>query len=257
MSTHQILLIDADVVAYSAAQAVEVAVEWLPGFWTWHVDVDAAIDRADRLIDRAREALDIDDYKLALTDIEHNWRKDILPTYKENRKGGKKPLSLLAIREYLIDQHGAMLLPYLEGDDILGLWATGKHQGQTVLWSIDKDLKTIPGRYLRDLDSDIIEISEEEANYWHLFQTLTGDTTDGYSGCPGIGPKRAAALLPEDQRIETPDIPAIWKDVIVPTYRKAKSSEEEALVQARVARILRQGEYIRHKGVRLWTPPSS
>ena len=34
------------------------------------------------------------------------------------------------------------------------------------------------------------EISENEANYWHMMQTLTGDSTDGYSGCQGWSQNR-------------------------------------------------------------------
>jgi DNA polymerase-1 len=248
------LLIDADVVAYKAAQVIEEAIEWEPGFWTWHVDADRAVDTAERWIDQAVETVGADGYQLALTDTAWNWRKDILPTYKENRKGGKKPLALIAIREHLIANLGALVVPSLEGDDILGVWATGSHKGDSIVWSIDKDLKTIPCRYLRDLESDVLEISEPEANWWHLYQALTGDTTDGYSGCPGIGPKRAQALLPDDGKIDSKDISAIWKDVIVPAYVKAKSSAEEALVQAQVARILRKGEYSKKRGVRPWTP---
>ena len=75
---------------------------------------------------------------------------------------------------------------------------------------------------------------------------------DGYSGCPGIGPKRAARIL--DGVFGDPGGPGDW-DAVVKTYVKAGLSEEEALVQARVARILRWGEYDRKKGkVKLWNP---
>lgn len=254
MSKPTVLLIDGDVIAYTAAQAIEEAIEWEPGYWTWHVDVPRVVDLVDQMIVRGLETLDADDYEVALTDTARNWRKDILPTYKENRKGGKKPLALLAVQEYLIEKHGALIVPSLEGDDLLGIWATGSKRGRSIIWSIDKDLKTIPGLYARDLDSDVQEISEAQANWWHLYQALTGDSTDGYSGCPGIGPKRAAALLPDNQEIPAEDVSAVWKDIVVPAYVKAKSSEDEALIQAQIARILRKGEYTRNRGVIPWTP---
>ena len=34
---------------------------------------------------------------------------------------------------------------------------------------------------------------------WHLVQTLAGDQTDGYAGCPGIGVKRAITLFEEKE----------------------------------------------------------
>ena len=81
-------------------------------------------------------------------------------------------------------------------------------------------------------DDGIIEVTEEDANYNHLLQALTGDAVDGYSGCPGIGIKRASRLLDAD---------ASW-DSVIAAYDKAGLTEEDALVQARVARILRHGE---------------
>ncbi|WP_211876477.1 hypothetical protein [Plastoroseomonas hellenica] len=129
--------------------------------------------------------------------------------------------------------------------------------------SIDKDMKTVPGLYVnadkRDLGA--LDSSVAQADYWHMYQTLIGDTTDGYTGCPGIGPKKAVAILePFTDREERPglvDRAGAWKR-IVEVYEKAKLSEAEALVQARVARILRASDYdFKAKAVKLWTPPSA
>jgi len=76
-------------------------------------------------------------------------------------------------------------------------------------------------------------------------QAVAGDSVDGYSGCPGIGPVRAERML-KDQ----PD----WAKV-VEIYESKKLSADDALVQARVARILRFGEYDQvTETVKLWTP---
>jgi DNA polymerase-1 len=94
-----------------------------------------------------------------------------------------------------------------------------------------------------------VEVSEDEADYWHLFQTLTGDQTDGYSGCPGIGPKKAEAILQHPDNQDD-----LW-GVVVRTFVKAGLNEDEALVQARVARILRASDYdFEKKEPILWTP---
>jgi hypothetical protein len=39
------------------------------------------------------------------------------------------------------------------------------------------------------------EITEAQADRFHMIQTLTGDVTDGYPGCPGIGPVKAEQIL--------------------------------------------------------------
>lgn len=241
------LLIDADVLAYKAACSVEQAIEWDEGYWTWHADYNEAQAKFEAEVERIQDTLEADKVTLCLTDDEANFRLDILPTYKGNRKV-KKPLVLKAIRRCLIDERGAYVRPRLEGDDIMGILSTWKKFGkgeEKVIVSIDKDMKTIPGLYVRDTETDIEEIDETAADYWHLFQTLTGDTTDGYPGCPGIGPKKAEAMLEEDPS---------WSTVVA-AYEAKGLSETVALQNARVARILRASDYdFKNRKPRLWLP---
>jgi len=248
----RVLLIDADVVAYEAAAANEVATEWEPGYWTWHCDENAVKVTVRAEIDRFMGDLKGDAYKLCLTDSDGNFRKGILPTYKGKRATIKKPLVLKSIKQWMIDELGAYFRPGLEGDDCMGILATMKGKDERVIVSIDKDMKSIPGLYTRD-GKTIVEISQHDADYWHLFQTLTGDQTDGYAGCPGIGPKKAEAILfGVSPPWGTPR--EAWAGV-VEAYRKAGLGEEEALVQARVARILRASDYdFKKKEPILWTP---
>jgi DNA polymerase-1 len=245
------LLIDADVVAYQAASSCEVATHWGDGYWTWHCDENEVKAAVRSEIDKIMEGLSGTAYKLCLTDSEGNFRKSVLPTYKGNRANVKKPLVLKSIKEWMIEELDAYFRPGLEGDDCMGILATMKgRKGDHIIVSIDKDMKSVPGLFCRNLSSsgyEVVEITEAEADYWHLFQTLTGDPTDGYSGCPGVGPKKAEAIL-EDPLFGR------W-DAVVKAYVKAGLSETEALVQARVARILRATDYdFKKKEVILWNP---
>jgi DNA polymerase-1 len=255
------LLFDGDVLAYRAAAAVEKAIEWEPGYWTWHSDEMEARRAVEREIEKYMDALDGYDFCLALTDDAHNFRKDILPTYKGNRKQ-KKPLVLKSIRAWMLDEFDTWLRPGLEGDDILGILATwpkfAKTRGKPIIVSIDKDMKTVPCTYVRDLDIGPVEITEHEADYWHLFQTLTGDQVDGYAGCPGIGPKKAEAILQqaidENAHLSGTITYCCWPAVVA-AYADKGLSEEVALEQARVARILRASDYdFKQKRPILWTP---
>jgi DNA polymerase-1 len=148
----------------------------------------------------------------------------------------------------------------LEGDDCLGILATMEHQGQRVICSIDKDFKTIPGYHYNFGKDEFFEITPHQADYWHMFQTLTGDATDGYSGCPGVGPKTAEKILKSALEEGTPwanreQLNGIYWQHVVKTYEKAGFSEEEALVQARVARICQAVDYdFETKKVILWEP---
>lgn len=248
MADQRHLLIDGDVVAYKAAAAVEKAIEWEPGYWTWYSDELEAREAIRNQVDHYLDALDGFDCTVCLTDDQHNFRKDILPTYKGNRKA-KKPLVLKALRDWMKEEYEVFQRPGLEGDDVMGILATWpkfrQTRGKPIIVSIDKDMKTIPGIYVRDLDIGPVEITEQEADYWHLYQTLTGDQADGYGGCPGIGPKKAETILAAD---------CSWSAVVA-AYADKGLSEEVALEQARVARILRASDYdFKAKQPILWTP---
>jgi len=245
----RILLIDADVLAYKCAAAAEKATNWGDGYWTWHCDENEVKESILNEIDNIMDKLLGDTFKLCLTDSDTNFRKTVLPTYKGKRANVKKPLVLRSIREWLIEEHKAYLKPRLEGDDVMGILSTWSGlKGEKIIVSIDKDMKTIPGLYVRDpMKDDIIEVTGADANYWHLFQTLTGDVTDGYSGCPNVGQKKAEAILADDPS---------W-DAVLAAFTKAGLSEHEALIQARVARILRASDYdFKRKEPILWSPTS-
>ncbi len=249
------LLIDADVVAYNAAASKEVATHWGDGYWTWHCDENVVKAAILEMLDRYMDELKGTDMKLCLTDSEGNFRFGVLPSYKGNRKNTKKPLVLRSIKQWLIDEHQAYFRPTLEGDDCMGILATANViKGEKVIVSIDKDMKTIPGLFCHRLEDGIMEITEAEADYWHLYQTLIGDTTDGYSGCPGVGPKAAEKIIGLSSEASDLDMGHAWS-LVVKAFKKAALSKADALQQARVARILRASDYdFKKKEPILWSP---
>lgn len=246
-------LIDADVVAYQAASSAEQVIQWDDDLWTLHAFTSDAEQKFDEKITAIQVATGADKVVLAFTD-DVNWRKSVLPTYKSNRAATRKPMHLKHLKERAMDQYESFLRPTLEGDDCIGILATRKGAGDVVICSIDKDFKTIPGRIYNFDRKEYLEITEAEADYWHLMQTLTGDTTDGYAGCPGIGPKTAEKILDPFMNDGQFDLAGAW-EAVVATYVKAKLNETEALVQARVARICRASDYdFKKKEPILWNP---
>lgn len=136
--------------------------------------------------------------------------------------------------------------PGLEADDVLGIWAT-RGGIDPIIVSDDKDLKTIPGKLYRQ--GELEEIDPVFADYYWLSQTLTGDTADGYPGCPGIGAVKAEKVLKGCKG-------TMW-EAVVEAYEKAGLTAEDALIQARLARILRASDWdATKKEVILWTPPT-
>jgi DNA polymerase-1 len=242
------LIVDADSFAYAAAVGAETTVEWGPGQLSTSADTDEAIKDVSRKFRYLKKELDADKLVLAISDASENgWRRKIYPRYKAHRKE-RKPLALQAVREFLLSK-GAYLRPTLEADDICGILATSKKlvPGPKIIVSIDKDLRTIPGRHFSPMkrDEGIVVVDEREAHRWHMMQTLTGDTVDGYPGCPGVGPVKAKAIL--DHNVDWP--------AIVDAFEAKNLTEADALVQARVARILRASDYnFKTKEVKLWQP---
>ena len=95
-------------------------------------------------------------------------------------------------------------------------------------------------------------VSEWDAFLAHMKQTLMGDAVDCYPGCPGVGPVSARRILDVDG-----DEYAVWLDVVA-AFEKAGLTEEDTLVQARLARILQSSDYNydKEKPI-LWTAPTT
>ena len=193
-----------------------------------------------------KEKLKSDDILHCLTDPKDNFRKHISPTYKSNRKGTRKPVGYVALRDWVQETYDTLTKPSLEADDVLGIIATKPDNlGKCVVVSDDKDLRTIPCKLYRPMADEKLDITQQQADTHFLTQTLTGDPTDGYSGCKGVGAKTAAKILGNRP---------MWSSV-EQAYLKAGMTKEDALTQARLARILRWDDWDETKGeVKLWQP---
>lgn len=259
----RLALIDADILAYQAAAVSEKPIDWDDGLWTLHAFEQDAITSFESSLSSLVQKVEATKYLLVFSDKD-NWRKKVLPTYKSNRAGTRKPLLLKFLREYAHKKHQCISIPELEGDDVIGIYATTKSKldpvRDIIVCSLDKDFKTIPGKHYNFGRDEFFEITEHQADKWHMVQTLTGDTTDGYAGCPGVGPVGAEKILQKALEEGTPwanpqQLKEIYWKHVVAAYNKAGFGEEEALVQARVARILRAEDYDDiQKKVILWTP---
>ena len=241
------LLIDGDILIYKIATASEEATHWGDGVWTLHADAKTCIGNIENVLKTLQHNLDAETFTIALTD-EKNFRKDVLPSYKSNRLGRRKPLTLPALREYLLEKYKAVIYKGLEADDVLGILATTPNKSKQVIVSIDKDFRQIPS-FISSNGQDIINISPEQADYWFMVQTLAGDNVDGYTGLPTCGVKTALKILGDNIKLP---IAELWEKVVT-AYKKKGFSEKEVLQQARVAKILRHGEYNEKTGeVKLW-----
>lgn len=262
-SSARIAIIDADSVLYAVALSAEALSKGSGDHgddeWVQMKDGEQCYRETVSQLERLVQAVDAEDAIICLSPTGvSSFRKAILPTYKENRAAYRRPDLLKPLQAMI--QHrrpfGTLAVRGLEADDVCGITATTLARAgmrTSVIVSIDKDMQSIPGLLYTWLHKErgVIEITPEEADRSHLYQTLIGDTVDNYTGCPGMGPKKAFALLDE---LKDATGWSRW-DAIVDKFKKRGLTEEYALTQARVARILRAEDWDdKAKEIRLWTP---
>lgn len=233
------LLVDGDIVAYKAATIAETPIDWGNGVWTLHAHEKDVIGSMEEFMVKIIEESGCNKVITCISG-DNLYRKDVAPYYKANRKGTRKPMLLNFAKKYLSDKYNGKVEDRLEADDLLGIM--GSADKNTVIWSADKDLLTIPAYHL--IEGKVVEVDEDEADFNFLYQTLVGDSTDNYKGCPTVGAKKAERLLL--------DKGATW-NTVVDAYASQGLGEEVAVENARLARILRDGEYnFKTKEVTLW-----
>lgn len=276
-----VLLLDADIFCFQTASSVEQEIHWGDDLWTLHSDLAEAKAKVDDTVQYLKRKLDASEVILCFTDGE-NFRKKVYPAYKDNRKGVRKPLAYKELVAYCKETYETFTRPNLEADDVMGIlatWPKFRPGMKKVIVSEDKDLKTIAGAWLFNpkKDDEPVFNEPEEAFRYFLEQTLTGDTTDGYPGCPGIGADTAKELLANpygweqyehvfksgprkgesEMKWRKREVASVW-EAIVDQFVKAGLNEAAALQQARCARILHASDYnFKLKEPKLWLPPNS
>jgi DNA polymerase-1 len=236
-------LVDAEVYLYRAAAGSEYEVEFSPDSWTYMCSTSEAKTIFEGEINRVRDTMPDHDIHLVFGDST-NFRYGVYRNYKSNRRKYRRPAGYKALKEWATATWPSTKLANVEGDDVLGILC----QEGDVIVSRDKDLKTIAGLHLTA--DGVIEISPWQADLAFYGQALTGDASDGYPGCPKVGPVAAGKLLADCKSEKE-----LWAAVVA-AYGKASLGPEVALQMARCARILRPGEYDHGKQLPiLWEPP--
>ena len=234
------LLIDADYIVYKSCAAAETEIDFGDDVILVTSNFSDAYSATCRELTKLKDLFGFCDMILFFSDTK-NFRKKILPEYKGHRNR-KKPCGYKRVVNQLKTEFEVIVMPELEADDAMGIYAT-QYPGNLIV-SPDKDMKQIPGK-LYNLEEGFT-VTPYEGKVWHLIQTLAGDQTDGYSGVPGIGVKRAQTLFDKEGYN--------WKTV-VKAFTDKGLTEYDAILNARLARILTIDDYDTEKQeVRLWTP---
>ena len=243
------LLIDADYLAYKSCAACEDETDFGDDVIVVTSRFSHVLDMFQRELMSIAECMGLFDDFILFFSSPTNFRKKIYPDYKGHRNR-KKPCGYKRLLNWCGENYITIIVDGLEADDALGVYATDPIELEAghILVSPDKDMRQIPG-LLFDLTNPVTEITKEDGDRWHLIQAMSGDQTDGYAGAPGIGIKRAAALLESKG--------CAWNTVLE-TFLEKDMTEDDALRNARLAKILQYNDFDHENNVPiLWTPTSS
>lgn len=119
-----------------------------------------------------------------------NFRKDINPDYKGQRKG-ERPEFFSELKTYALTKFH--LIEPLEADDCINI-CRKKIEGSIIV-SNDKDLLNLPGRHYNPMKGEWKETTEEEAVKYFWTSMIAGDAADNIKGIPGKGVKFAENVV--------------------------------------------------------------
>lgn len=223
------VLIDGDILTYRAAYNCE------------NKDAEDGEHKIDELIEYILEATSFDpsdaDYEVYLTG-KGNFRHDIQPTYKAQRKDRPKPLFLGHLRNYIMEHYGGIMSEGQEADDDIAIRATDLGS-DTIIASIDKDFLQVPCWHYNNNRGTLVQVEKFEGLEFFYSQILTGDTADNVIGLMGIGPVKAKKKL---AKADTE-----WE--LYQACLDAYKGDEEKVIEN--ARLL----WLRREVGQIWQPP--
>lgn len=223
------VFIDGDVVAYRSV------------FSPTTVSEESAKDKFDSLLFHivlnACNSSEEEDFQIYFTGS-NNYRFDIDPEYKKNRLGKERPTYLDQVRDYVVEEYGAIVSEGEEADDLLAIAAT-KEGRSAVVVSIDKDLLQVPCYHYNFSKDEWYEISPLEGISFFYQQILTGDRVDNIIGLYGVGPVKAKKILSDCKTEED-----FWNTVV-----QAYEGDIDYVIKN--ARLL----WLRRQEGETWSPP--
>lgn len=137
------------------------------------------------MVNRVLERTQCDNYEGYLTGKD-NFRFNIFPDYKSNRKGVARPVHYQELRDYMERKWQGTVIHGQEADDECSIRQMELNNlgfdpdiKNSIVCSIDKDFNNIPGWHYNYVTDEIYYVTETEALQNFFLQILTGDTSDG------------------------------------------------------------------------------
>lgn len=224
-------IIDVDSFIYRAATTCNELIELQEGIYYEAYNLNKAKEYLNNLVKDILEKTGCDEYIFVIGGHGKNFRYVVNPNYKANRKKQAKPIMLDKVRQMVFDNFNVCYIPHLEADDTCRILS--EEDSDNVIVSIDKDLRTFPGKLYDYYHSKFVYITSKQAEVNFKRQLLIGDKTDGYDGIPKVGPATADKLLLE----------GITIDEIVEKYLEAGLTMDDFKRTYNCAKILGKNDY--------------
>lgn len=176
--------------------------------------------------------------------------------YKGNRDRSKRPFWYKEIRQYLVETWGAHVCEVIEADDAVALrqWQTDDMES-TIICTLDKDLRMVPGHHYSYFKQKAEHIGFEEALHTFYKQLLLGDASDNIPGLFKVGAAAVRELLPapltEEEMFQV-CLDAYTKNMERYPEKHAPHTDPLSSLTEN-ARLL----WMMDKPDRLWTPPGA
>lgn len=183
-------IVDADTLAFAAASMAE-GMDESQAHWN-------AANSLDFLLARVNNP----PFQLYLTG-ENNFRYQVYPEYKSNRRNVPRPVHLQSVKDFLVREYKAVMSDGCEADDLCGIDQCTS-EDETFIIHIDKDLDMIPGKHFSPEINRLGKTVREEREYYvspidgiraFYTQLLVGDPGDNIKGAKGIGKVKAEKIL--------------------------------------------------------------
>jgi len=242
----RVAVLDADIFVFKVASAAMKEIMFDEYVVSIGDSAEAKV-ALDNWFEHVKKKLNADRFILAFTG-KKNFRYDIWPEYKSNRKDQKKPYLVKELVDYCMnnERYNCVLKDNLEADDVVGMYMTTNSKSCLYIGvSEDKDLLGVPG-WIFNPQKDALAHKTEFGDALAFFytQVLTGDSADGYKGVSGVGPVKAAKYIDKAREEAEGDYEFITKGwgTILKVYEKAGMESCDAIQNASMAKILWSGE---------------
>lgn len=241
------ILIDADSIIWQSGKVPEAMEDTEHG-------IACALYNTKRKLNKMTLRLNADETVVYLTKRgTHNFRYDIYPEYKANRKDVEKPIHFDKIFDYMVNKYDTVEAIGEEADDAVAIQMYKEHPNgfdksnkSTILCHIDKDLNMVPGWHYNWMKDEEFYITPIQGLRFFYLQLLTGDTADNVPRIKHrwLKKKTEDKLNQADTEEEMLDI------VLTEAYNVTENHEIEQLIEHR-GQLL----WMRTKEEEMWQLP--